>query len=215
MNKRILIGGVIFFALITIVVVVVFVLTKSSRSNSPTGTTVPVATDYQMYGNYMLTGPVDNIAYVPEINQYVAMARQGHLKMVSFDNKQNRYTSDPVFDPAKWNNGYSVGDIGGYMVRRKSLPSPTNPGQTTPVSSNYEMSGTGIDGFKPVENIAYVPEINKYVAMVRYGDQLKMVSLDNTQSRLTSISAVFDPSKWNNGYVDGNQNTFNVRRKTS
>jgi hypothetical protein len=160
---------------------------------------------YEMYGGPI--GPngngvidIDKVVFVPLINQYVFVAKDSpYLKIVSQDNLQARYTTDTVFDPAKWNM-YNVQQPGLYNIR--------------PKASRFEMYGPSIGTPRTVSKVVFVPSLNQYVFMIGAGGWLKMVRQDNLEIRYTAgEDTVFDPAKWNNGYNVGNVGGYNVRVK--
>lgn len=175
---------------------------------------------YQLYGEWVNTGgntQVQHIAFVPAINQNVFMAvtvqegQQSYLKMVSQDNSQARVAqanatdvASKIFDPAKWNNGYSVTN-GYYKVIKPS---------------DYELYGRGIgSGRIPVQYVVYDPDAKQAVYMAIEDGYLKMVSQDNKQARNTPVSGSVVPSsvykygKWNNGYAIPGLGNYNVRKR--
>jgi hypothetical protein len=158
---------------------------------------------YEMYGGAI--GPngngvidIDKVVFLPLINQYVFVAKDStYLKIVSQDNLQARYTTDTVFDPAKWNM-YNVQQPGLYNIR--------------PKASRFEMYGPYIGTAKTVSKVVFVPSLNQYVFMIGDDGWLKMVRQDNLENRYTAgENTVFDPSKWNNGYNVGSVGGYNVR----
>ena len=160
---------------------------------------------YEMYGGPI--GPngngvidIDKVVFVPLINQYVFVAKDSpYLKIVSQDNLQARYTSDTVFDPAKWNS-YVQQSAGNYNIR--------------PKASRFEMYGPYIGTTKTVSKVVFVPSLNQYVFMIKDDGWLKMVRQDNLENRYTAgEDTVFDPAKWNNGYNVGSVGGYNVRVK--
>ena len=182
--------------------------TMAPTTMAPT-TMAPTTIDaslYEMYGGPI--GPngngvidIDKVVFVPLINQYVFVAKDSsYLKIVSQDNLQARYTTDTVFDPAKWNNGYNVQQPGLYNIR--------------PKASRFEMYGPYIGTAKTVSKVVFVPSLNQYVFMIGDDGWLKMVRQDNLENRYTAgENTVFDPSKWNNGYNVGSVGGYNVRVK--
>ncbi len=181
-TKKILaISGGVLVAVIVIAIVVYF------------ATKPPNPADYQMYGKWINDPgnlPVQYIAYVPEINQRVYMTIIGtYLKMVSEDNKQARYTqqikstdvASKVFDPSKWNNGYTNADDNYFVIK----------------PSNYEIYGPKLNGSVTVTDVIYdstVAAVPNVIFMAISGSLLIMVTQDSAQARTLPAVATDTPT---------------------
>jgi|LakMenE01Jun11ns_1017448.scaffolds.fasta_scaffold9957298_2 hypothetical protein len=219
---NLVIGISIFIILILLVVFLIFIFKKSPKTalnikqiipviTTPPSCTLtfpyiavsennkPLSSDYQLFDiSANNNKKIQDITFVPEINQYVFMTITGsnsnsnsYLVMVSQDNSQARFikandndVASQIFNPSKWNNGYTIADGKYYVIK----------------PSDYELYGEGIGGISrnvtlTVQYVVYDPDAAQPVFMAIENGYLKMVSQDNLQVRNIATNVPNDPSK--------------------